>query len=151
MPKDKVIVDTSCLIALENLGLVNILCDLYQEVIITQGVLKEFGKIDLKCTKVKKVKEPLLKLLKQRLNLGVGESEVITFAFRNKYTAIIDDLTARNVAKELEVKVTGRIGILLKAEKAGLIKSAYNKVVELKNKGFYLPDTLISQIKRFKK
>lgn len=151
MPKNKVIVDTSCLIALESLKLINILCDLYQEVIITQGVLKEFGKIDLKCTKVKKVKEPLLKLLEQRLNLGIGESEIITFAFRNKYTAVIDDLTARNVAKELEIKVTGTIGILLKAEKKGLIKSAYDKAVELRGKGFYLPDKLISQIKSFKK
>jgi len=150
MPKVKVIVDTSCLIALENLGIVDILCDLYKEVIITQGVLKEFGKIDLKCAKVKKVKGPLLKLLEQRLNLGTGESEVITFAFRNNYTAIIDDLTARNVAKELEIKVTGTIGVLLKAEKTKLIKSVYDKAIELSDKGFYLPETLISKIKHFK-
>jgi len=150
MPKDKVIVDTSCLIALENLGIVYILCDLYQEVIITQGVLDEFGKIKLKCVKVRKVKEPILKLFEQRLNLGKGEAEVITFAFRNKYTAIIDDLTARNVAKELGIKVTGTIGILLKAERAGLVKSAYEKATELKKKGFYLPDALLAKIKRFK-
>lgn len=151
MPKGKVVVDTSCLIALENLGIVNILCDLYQEVVITEGVLKEFGEINLKCTKIEKVKENILKLLEKRLNLGVGEAEVITFAFKNKYTAIIDDLIARNVARELGIKTTGTIGILLRAEREKLIGSAYEKAMELKGKGFYLPDALLNQIKHFKK
>ena len=48
-------------------------------------------------------------------------------------------------------RVIGTIGILLKAEKAGLIKSAYEKAIELRDKGFYLPDTLIAKIKHSKK
>jgi len=151
MPKKKVIVDTSCLIALDNIKIIDILCALYKEVVITEGVLKEFGEINLECVKVKNIKEPLLKLFEKRLNLGIGESEVITFAFRNNYTAIIDDITARNIAIDLGIKVTGTLGVLIKAEKLDLIESAYIKAKELKSKGFYLPDKLLKQIKRTKK
>ena len=38
-----IISDTSCLIALGNIGLLHILRDLYKEVIITQEVKKEYG------------------------------------------------------------------------------------------------------------
>ncbi len=151
MLKKKVIVDTSCLIALDNLKIIDVLCDLYEEVLITQGVLKEFGKINLGCVKVKKVREPLLKLLERKLNLGVGEAEVITFAFSNNYTAVIDDIMARNVARDLGIKLTGTIGILIKAEESNLIESAYIKAKELKDKGFYLPEKLLKQLKRIKK
>jgi len=41
---DKIIIsDTSCLIALSNIGLLDVLRDLYQEVIITKEVQAEFG------------------------------------------------------------------------------------------------------------
>lgn len=42
---DKIIIsDTSCLIALQNIGLLNLLKDLYQEIFITKEVKDEFGK-----------------------------------------------------------------------------------------------------------
>ncbi len=147
MHKDKVIIDTSCLIALEKIGIIEILCKLYNEIIIPEGVLKEYGEIHLDCIKIEKVKEPLADLFKHQLNLGIGEAEVISLAFKSKYTAIIDDMKARNVAKELKIKITGTIGILINAEKSGIIKSAYKKAIELRKKGFYLPDGLLKQIR----
>lgn len=147
MRKKKIVVDTSYLIALENIGVIEILCKLYKEVFIPQGVLKEFGKLNLKCAKAASVKEPLLNLFEHRLNLGRGESEVITFAFRYKYLAAIDDKKARNIAKELRIKIIGTIGLLICAENSGLIESVYKKALELRKKGFYLPDKLLKQIK----
>jgi len=148
MRKKKVVVDTSCLIALDNIGVMEILCKLYKEVVVPEAVLNEFGEINLGCVKIKRIRKPLLKFLGHRLNLGRGESEVIIFAFQNKYCAIIDDMKARNVAKELGIKITGTIGLLLAAEKLGVIDSAYKKVLELRKKGFYLPDKLLREIKR---
>ena len=63
---------------------------------------------------------------------------------------IIDDLKARKVAETLELSVTGTIGILLKAEKLGLIDSAYNKARELRDKGFYVSGQLLDDISKFK-
>lgn len=62
--------------------------------------------------------------------------------------AMIDDLKARKVAETLGLKVTGTIGVLLKAEKLGFIESAYKKAKELKKKGFYVSDELLDDISR---
>lgn len=41
---DKIIIsDTSCLIALHNIGLLHILSDLYQKITLTKEVQNEFG------------------------------------------------------------------------------------------------------------
>lgn len=48
------------------------------------------------------------------------------------------------------LKITGTIGVLIKAEKLGLIENAYNKVKELREKGFYVSDELLEDISRFK-
>ena len=63
---------------------------------------------------------------------------------------IIDDLKARKVAETLELNVTGTIGILLKAEKLGLIDSAHDKAKELRDKGFYVSDQLLDDISKLK-
>lgn len=64
---------------------------------------------------------------------------------------ILDDLKARKVAKTLGINFTGTIGILLKAEKLGLIESSYISAKELKNKGFYVSDELLNDVFKFKK
>ncbi len=145
------IVDTSCLIALEKIALIEILCKLYKEVIIPEGVLSEFGELHLDCIKIEKVNDPLINLLKHQLNLGLGEAEVISLAFRKKHLAIIDDMRARNVAKELKINLTGTIGVLIQAERRGFIKSAYKKSIELRKIGFYLPEKLLKQLKNISK
>jgi len=40
---------------------------------------------------------------------------------------VIDDLTAREIARTLELKVTGTLGIILKALKGGIINKAQSK------------------------
>jgi predicted nucleic acid-binding protein len=49
------------------------------------------------------------------------------------------------------LKVTGTIGILIRAEKLGLIENAYDKAKELREKGFYVSDELLDDIAKFKK
>ncbi len=82
------------------------------------------------------------------LNLGKGESEVIALAFETNLKALIDDLKARKIAEDLGLSISGSIGVLLKAEKLGLITNAYEKVKELKDKGFYISDELLAEISK---
>jgi uncharacterized protein len=84
----------------------------------------------------------------QIMNLGKGESEVIALGRETGIRIIIDDLKARKVAATLELSVTGTIGILLKAEKVGLINSAHAKARELRDKGFYVSDQLLDDISK---
>jgi len=99
---------------------------------------------------IEKVKSPLVKLLVNDLNLGKGEAEVIALASNMGAATIIDDLKARRIAENMGLKVTGTIGVLLKAERAGLVDSAYKKGKELLEKGFYVSDELLSSLSRFK-
>ncbi len=113
-------------------------------------MIKEFGSLTLKCLSIKKVKNPLQTLLIKELNLGKGESAVISLAQEMELRVIIDETKARRVAENLGLKVSGTIGILLKAGKSGLIESAYQKLKELKEKRFYVSDKLLNEISKIK-
>jgi len=147
---EAVIADTSSLIALEKVNLLPILCKIYSEVVIPESVINEFGNITLPCLLIKRVESSLSKLLIMDLNLGQGEAEVITLANQSGLKVIIDDSKARRIAENMGLKITGTIGVLIKAEKLGLIESAYDKAKELREKGFYVPDELLGDISRFK-
>jgi len=144
------VVDASALIALEKINLLDILCRLYDEIILPEAVMNEFGTPTIDCYSAKKVENALMKLLVSDLNLGKGESEVIALGRETGMRIIIDDLKARKVAETLELNVTGTIGILLKAEKLGLIDSAHDKAKELRDKGFYVSDQLLDDISKLK-
>lgn len=74
------IVDTSVLIALEKINLLDILCKIYDEIILPEAVINEFGALGIDCYSVNKVNSPLVNLLVNELNLGRGESEAIVLA-----------------------------------------------------------------------
>ena len=67
---------------------------------------------------------------------------------KNNLSVAIDDLKARKIALKMELKVTGTIGILLKAFKLSLIEDPVEKVIDLKNAGFHISDNLINDLKR---
>jgi len=51
---------------------------------------------------------------------------------------IIDDNAAKKTAKYLGLTVTGTIGVLLKAKKAGVIEKVTPVITEMKQRGFYI-------------
>ena len=147
---ESVIVDTSVLIALEKIELLRILCKIYKKIILPDAVVKEFGNVNIDCYSVRKVESKLINILMCDLNLGRGESEVIALAYETNCRALIDDLKARKVAEDLGLSISGSIGVLLKAEKLGLIESAFKKAQELKDKGFYVSNELLDELSKFK-
>ncbi len=147
---EKAIADTSALIALEKINLLDLLCKIYSKIIPPEAVINEFGAPSIGCYSVEKIKSPLVRLLVSDLNLGKGESEVLALASETGLRIIIDDLKARKVAEKLGLNVTGTIGILLKAEKMRLVESAYDKAKELKDRGFYVTEELLNDIIKFK-
>ena len=148
MSDKTIITDTSVLIALDKINLLEILCKIYKDLILPEGVIREFGNIDLNCQKSIKIDNPLINVLINDLNLGRGESEVIALAYESKNRALIDDLRARKIAAQLGIVFSGSLGVLLKAEKSGFIDSAYKKAIELTNKGFYISDRILEDMKK---
>lgn len=147
---DQAIVDTSVLIALEKINTADVLCKIYSNIILPEAVISEFGPPPIDCYSVEKMKSPMVRLFCRDLNLGKGEAESIALASETGLTLILDDLKARKVAETLDLKITGTIGVLLKAENLALIKSAYDKTIELRDKEFYVSDQLLEDILRFK-
>ena len=92
-----------------------------------------------------------MKLLITDLNLGKGEADVIALASQTGLKVVVDDSKARKVAENMGLEITGTIGVLMKAEKLGLIGSAHDKVRELREEGFYVSEELLEGISRFKK
>ena len=113
---EKAIIDTSVLIALERINILDVLCRIYSQIILPEAVVSEFGPPSIDCYSSEKVKSPMLRLLVSDLNLGRGEAESIVLASEIGLRLVLDDLKARKVAENLGLKITGTIGILLKAE-----------------------------------
>ena len=100
-----------------------------------------------KCIRVIEVSSPLVRIFTDELNLGLGEAETIAYAYEQGMEAVIDDAKARKVAQKLSVKLTGTIGILIKAEKKGVIESSYQVVLKLKETGFRVSDDIVGKLK----
>jgi predicted nucleic acid-binding protein len=144
---DRIIIsDTSCLIALSKVGLLNILKELYQEIIITREVQEEFGKNLPEWIIVLEVKDKQKQLEIER-KLDKGESSSIALALELKDPIlIIDEIKGRKIAKSFDIDIIGTIGVLLLADNKGLIKDVISTILKLVNKGFRLSDVLLDKL-----
>lgn len=146
-----------------NLAIVDQLALLHQqfgEILIPNGVLGEL-KFDQQRPGSETIREailagwiqvrevtnqPLTQLLKQTLDQG--ESEAIALAIELKANwLLIDEREGRKVAKSLGLKVTGILGVLLRAKQAGELESLIPVIDQLVNKaGFRISPELLTQI-----
>lgn len=82
-------------------------------------------------------------------NLGLGESEVLAWAYGNSgYEVILDDRAARNCALSLNLPVLGTISVLLLAKRAGYLKEVTPILVQLEQAGFRIDPILVSTAKK---
>jgi len=144
---DKIIIsDTSCLIALSNIGLLDVLRDLYQEVIITKEVQAEFGGNLPEWIIVSEVKNKDKQAEIEKI-IDKGEASSIALALEIKIsTLIIDEVKGRKIAKSFDLDIIGTIGILLLADKKGLITDVLSTILKMVNRGFRLSDTLLNKL-----
>jgi len=141
-----IISDTSCLIALTNIGLLNILKDLYAEILITPEVNAEFGSDLPQWIKVIRVKDSF-KQSGIELVLDKGEASSIALALEMPNAILImDEIKGRKIAKSLNIEIIGTIGIILLAKEKDLISDVLETITILKDKGFRLSDNLIEKL-----
>jgi predicted nucleic acid-binding protein len=142
-----VISDTTPILSLIKIDRLKILEELYKKIIIPKAVYDELiinidyqDEIDIikRCTfiQIENVEENLSVVLLQReLKLDRGESEAIVLAKNiNADLIIIDERKARRIAKDVGLKVTGTLGILVEAKQQGLIKELKSLLDELMDK-----------------
>lgn len=144
---DKIIIaDTSCLIALSNIDLLYILKDLYREVFITKEVQTEYGE-NLPGWFIVSEVENKKKQLEIEKRLDKGEASSIALALETKKSIlIIDEVKGRKIAKSLNLEIIGTIGVLLLANKNGIIKDVISTILKMVNRGFRLSDNFLNKL-----
>ena len=134
-----IIADSSTLITLLDTNNFSLLFELFEEIIISDAVYSEITqkfyhkeKIDFyilsKRLKLSSVKHSeMYEMLIKRLDKG--ESESIALAKKLKLPLIIDERKGRNIAKSLEIKIIGFVGIILKLLDKKIISK--NRAIEI--------------------
>lgn len=150
-----IVSNTTPIISLLKLNRLELLQQLYTQIHIplavyneieagkTKRYYKDLSKIDwINITKIQD-----RQAVKYFLDLDAGEAEAIVLATEiNADLIILDEKLGRFHAKHADLKVTGTIGILIKAKTAGLIVNLKPLLDELTNKEVWISGKLKREI-----
>jgi len=142
---DVVVPDSSCLIALEQIGLLWLLPEVYPRVLVPAGVATEVRPT---------ISEPRRWMTVVHVNaaeppeemtgvFGLGEREVIGLALTIRASAVVlDDRDARRWATGLGLPVVGTVGLLARARNAGHLSRLKPALDQLRASRFFLSERL---------
>jgi predicted nucleic acid-binding protein len=139
LPMRKIIIaDTSCFIVLNKIGELELLHQLYGEIITTNTIALEYGETLPNWVILKSIKNKYSQQLLE-MQIDKGESSAIALALEtSNCTVVLDDYKARKVAQRLGVNITGTIGIIIKAKLTGIIPSIIPILNKIKQTNFRL-------------
>ncbi len=158
-----VVSDTGPLIALGRVGYLNLLRDLYQDILIPPAVHDELhlgsGRpgVEQSADALERgwlqVREPSpgspSSLSELVLILDLGEAEAILLAEEvDCRFLLIDERKGRAIAKRRGVPVVGMAGVLLAAKKRGLIDAVLPSLKNLERAGYRMSSGLTKEIAR---
>lgn len=150
-----VVSDTSPITNLMTIGKLELLKEVFNELIIPEGVYQELIRLPgqkkiidqsnwISKESVKDVQ--LVKNLRKTLDQGEAESVVLAKELGSDYL-LIDEKKGRKIAKSYGVTVTGLLGILKRAKSKGIITKVRPVLDELMNKaGFWIHPKLYQEI-----
>lgn len=129
-------------------GVLTLLRDLYGRIIVPESVVAELQEglargVDLpevgRLPWVEKRRAREERPLPEAADLGPGEREALALAVESPGSLLImDDALGRKRAALLGVRVTGTLGVLLKAKRAGRVGAVLPIVDKLQSLGFRL-------------
>jgi len=157
MPVEKIVLNASSFILLCNGELDFILPKLFTEIVIPAAVWQEIvggSHLDRAAQRLSDLawlKKESITLVPDvvRWDLGVGETEVLSFAIKHSaYTPVLDDVLAKKCAKSLDIQTMGTGTILILAKERGLIESVEHSLRELQKIGLWISEPIIQMLKR---
>lgn len=138
-----IISDTSCLIALDRIDKLNLLKELFQQIVTTREVKEEFGKALPEWIQIVEVQNTA-KLQELEIVLDKGEASTIALALETeKSILIIDEKKGRKVARSLKIEIIGTLKVIQMAKQKGIIKSAQPMIEALQKAGFRFSQKII--------
>ena len=151
----KIVSNTTPIISLLKLNRLDLLQKIYKQVYIptavyneieagkTKGYYKDLSEIDW--INILEIQDK--QAVKYFLDLDAGEAEAIVLATElNANLIILDEKLGRFHAKHTDLKITGTIGILIKAKSDGLIEKLKPLLDELTDKEVWISEKLKSEI-----
>lgn len=155
MPEtEEIVINTGPVLSLiAGFGDLSLLERLYKRVIVPFEVCQEIEKGGASAFGVREFKSTIL--IEKRSNvlnitpflqnaLDLGEASVIQLALdENIQCVCIDETVGRRVARLHGLKLTGSIGVLLRAKKYGLDFSMGEAIKRMQSKGIYLSQKVV--------
>lgn len=86
---------------------------------------------------------PEVQIVTQRLDNG--ERQAIALAYVQAALLLMDERLGRAAARQLGVRVTGLVGVLIEAKRAGHLQAIQPLLETLRQRGYWLADELIHQ------
>ncbi len=153
MKSDKLVVNASPIISLAKIGCADFLPGLFAQLVIPEGVFQEITGHKYHDSAVEWINaqnhQAIIRSVEvpaiiSEWNLGMGESQVLAFAFKNSgFTAAIDDKAAKKCAEVFNISVSGTIAIIIKAKRMGLTPKAEPLLAALRSNGFRISDDIV--------
>lgn len=151
----KVIVNSTPIIILSEIGRLSLLNNLFDNVIIPDAVYNEikvkhdsvYRQLLLAMNWIKVCKVEKSSNLSFKARLHAGEIEVIKLGVINPDSLLIlDDNSAKKTAKAFGLKVTGTLGILIQAKEKNIIDNVKPYIDKMLKAGFYVSSEIITMV-----
>jgi predicted nucleic acid-binding protein len=153
-----VVVNATPIIALALIDQLDLLHSLYERIVIPSAVQAEISAGGAAGIGVRELREAtwvdVVSLQDpSRANLiadlAPGEAEVIALAQeRRADLVVIDERLARRHAERLGMRLTGTLGILLRAKQLGMVEAVAPLIDQLRQGGIHLGDDVVSEVLR---
>lgn len=151
----KIVSNTTPIISLLKINRLELLQKIYGEIFISKVVFNEIeaGKHKTYYQDISKInwinvlEIQDIPAIKYFLDLDSGEAEAIILSTEIKADLIIlDEKLGRYYAKHADLKVTGTLGVLIKAKSAGFVEELKPLLNELISKNVWIEDKLKAKI-----
>lgn len=150
------IVNTSPLLYLHQIGQLDILPKLYGSVTTPAAVEQELSVGRDKGIDVPNIQHldwlsivslEVDAVIPNVIDLGRGEAEVIALGLRGKSSSllILDDQLGRRVATFYRLRITGTLGVLIKAKQKGHMAAIAPIISQLQKQGMWLTEPIIKK------
>lgn len=141
------VTNSSCLIGLERIERLDILPQVFSSITIPTAVSTEVG-FEADWLTVRPVQNlALVATLKTQVDEGEAEAIALAMELGNIFV-ILDDRKARQLAFQLNLKVIGIVGMLLRAKRFGIILEIKPLLTALNQANFRISEPLIQNALR---
>jgi len=146
--------DTGPLIALAKVDQLPLTKAMFREIVVPEAVHRELlakvgpesRRLDVAMQNFIQIR-PLKELPQQvrvaTMHLDRGEQQAIALACQEQAVLVIDEQLGRAAARALNVRVTGVVGLLISAKKAGHLSAVLPLLREMRCGGYWFSDDLI--------